>query len=450
MKKRESRTRRKYRKVDPAELYTLETETGAYLCFEDAPLLLPNGTPVVHRRLSFLEHIREEFSGHGKIKIDAAGKVIEPNVISSYNLLDAQRLLENTQNHTFRSGFKVFLICDPCLSRCAGPEALDQIARWQPLFRFYKQHGFSPPDFAQVPVELNPDDDVSSVVRKRIESTHFADNPSSKECIVKAIEFAEAIERVALRLGPEELAVMFYLFCINHGILFPLLLSTGDCSVAEYANGLMASHGLLTTAFSGVTERDHQKMWRAFSLDAQIAVRFLEKARSPWASDIKKGEDETREFKATFRFDLATAEHNKELEHSVLKNVAAFLNSQGGTLFVGIADSGEVTGIELDEFENNDKWALHLVSRIGGQIGKRFLTLCQIDFDTLHGRSVARIRVQKSCEPAFLDETPLKSKGVKNAFFVRGGPSAQKLPDREISLYCSQRFPDFKFVGSEL
>jgi predicted HTH transcriptional regulator len=121
--------------------------------------------------------------------------------------------------------------------------------------------------------------------------------------------------------------------------------------------------------------------------------------------------------------------------------VAAFLNSQGGIIYIGVGDNGEIVGIELDGFSNTDKWALHLVNRIGQQIGIRFLTLCLIEFDDLHGKSVARITVHPSPEPAYLDECIFKAKGEKMAFFVRGGPSAQKLPPKEVPAYLSRRFP---------
>jgi len=75
------------------------------------------------------------------------------------------------------------------------------------------------------------------------------------------------------------------------------------------------------------------------------------------AKEIFKGEADTREFKATLRFDLETKLYNKELEHSVLKNVAGFLNGKGGSIFVGVGDGGEIGGIELDGFESNDTTA---------------------------------------------------------------------------------------------
>ena len=39
---------------------------------------------------------------------------------------------------------------------------------------------------------------------------------------------------------------------------------------------------------------------------------------------------------------------NKNIENEVLKAIAGFLNSEGGQLFVGVNDSGEITGLDWE------------------------------------------------------------------------------------------------------
>ena len=39
---------------------------------------------------------------------------------------------------------------------------------------------------------------------------------------------------------------------------------------------------------------------------------------------------------------------NKKLEEVILKTVAAFANSQGGTLLIGVDDEGTILGLEQD------------------------------------------------------------------------------------------------------
>ena len=61
------------------------------------------------------------------------------------------------------------------------------------------------------------------------------------------------------------------------------------------------------------------------------------------------------EFKASFLFDLKRYEFNDEIEihpknpHSIAKTIAAFANSQGGKLYVGIRDDDKkILGLEHD------------------------------------------------------------------------------------------------------
>lgn len=429
--------------IDPADLQIFESPEGMGLRKGGHVILLDAESPLMHPRLKLLEHIREEFDGFGLIAIDEKGVVVKPSMISSYMLLGVQRRMEKDPGNTFVAGFSKWLLFDPCLSRCAGPECVDQIARWQPLYRFYESESLNAPDFAQIPVDENCND-VDSILKDRAGHLFVTNDPQEELFIEGAKKYVKAVDLYFRNLGPEEWAAMWLLHSFHEAILFPLLLVTGRCSAQEYANGLMAGHCLLTTAFGDVDVDAHAKQVRGFREDAQIVLQFLENARSPWTKEILLGEDDRREFKSSLRYDLETHQHNKDLEHSVLKNVAAFLNGDGGTIFVGVGDSGEIHGIELDGFENDDKWSLHLVNRIGQQLGKRFITLCSVEFDTLHGKSVSRITVRRSDEPAYLDERALKAGGKQAAFFIRGGPSAQKLSPEESVRYIATRFPSLE------
>lgn len=58
---------------------------------------------------------------------------------------------------------------------------------------------------------------------------------------------------------------------------------------------------------------------------------------------------------------------SKKLEEVVIKTLAAFANGQGGTLLIGVDDSGAVLGLDNDYHAlggaNRDKLELHLGSR---------------------------------------------------------------------------------------
>lgn len=63
---------------------------------------------------------------------------------------------------------------------------------------------------------------------------------------------------------------------------------------------------------------------------------------------IARGEGDKLEFKETLEWDVREGRKSGEVLHSTLKTVAAFRSSEGGTLLIGVSDSGLVAGLEPD------------------------------------------------------------------------------------------------------
>lgn len=102
---------------------------------------------------------------------------------------------------------------------------------------------------------------------------------------------------------------------------------------------------------------------------------------------ISEGETDLIEFKSTLLYDVKERKVNRVLEREVLKTLVAFLNTKGGTLFIGIEDNGEVYGLENDfcnvpgsSKEPKDKFLLYLDSLINNSIGKEFNTFMEVRF----------------------------------------------------------------------
>ena len=273
------------REIDPVDFVIKETPSDIQLWFDGQPILLLNGYPLIHLRRKLVEHIREEFLGFGTTTVSTDGRVLKPDTISSYVLLGIQRCMEAEPNHPFVAGFEKWLLLDPCLSSCAGPEKVDQMARWLPLTRYYETSGIKAPDFAQIPVEVGDDDDVDSILMKRIEAMMGLDNPEADKFIGDSKTFVEAVGLVFRQLGPEKWAVMYCLFKCHEAVLFPLLLVTGRCTAQEYANGLMAAHCLLM-AFGDIDSDQEAAQSRGFREDAYVVLQFLEHSRGPSTNDI--------------------------------------------------------------------------------------------------------------------------------------------------------------------
>jgi serine/threonine protein kinase len=81
--------------------------------------------------------------------------------------------------------------------------------------------------------------------------------------------------------------------------------------------------------------------------------------------------------------DQVRQEVQKELQTAITKNVAAFLNTNGGTLLVGVDDAGAVLGIEHDfkyvgAKKNADGWLLYLNKVIVQMLGLEVWSTIQV------------------------------------------------------------------------
>jgi hypothetical protein len=150
--------------------------------------------------------------------------------------------------------------------------------------------------------------------------------------------------------------------------------------------------------------------------------------------EIKQGESETQEFKSTLRTNTHTKVADKRIEHATLKTIAAFLNTKGGTLYIGITDNGKILGIEKDGFQNTDKFHLHLTHLINNKLGKHAQSLIEIKTIEIKDRNIARIDCTKSKLPIFLKQ------GETEEFFIRTGPQTQELKGSDLINYTNKRF----------
>src|SRR5207253_7846290 len=84
---------------------------------------------------------------------------------------------------------------------------------------------------------------------------------------------------------------------------------------------------------------------------------------------LKQHESKTLEFKSTLRWNLRENRKDDVVTHAVVKTIAAFLNTEGGDLLIGVADDKTVIGIGLDQFDNEDRFMLHLAQVVRNGLG---------------------------------------------------------------------------------
>ncbi len=159
---------------------------------------------------------------------------------------------------------------------------------------------------------------------------------------------------------------------------------------------------------------------------------------------IAEGESDELEFKSTLRWDVMEGTINKKLEEVIMKTVAAFANSQGGTLLIGVADDGEVQGLEPDYHSlggvDGDKFELHLRNLLNQQFGTGFVTSkVVIKFHEVGEKEVCQIETAAAKEPVIL-RVKDKNGQPTERFYARSGNSSQEIPLSEMNAYIKERF----------
>jgi very-short-patch-repair endonuclease len=158
---------------------------------------------------------------------------------------------------------------------------------------------------------------------------------------------------------------------------------------------------------------------------------------------IPQGESETLEFKETLRWDVRQREVNKKLEEVVVKTIAAFGNHKGGTLLIGVADDGSVTGIESDvrcTGGNLDKFRLHINAVLSANFPAAFHTRkVQVTFPIVGSHQICRVDVQKARTALYVKAAD-RSGAVAERLFVRSGNSSQEIPPSQLVAYVNDRF----------
>jgi type I restriction enzyme R subunit len=156
---------------------------------------------------------------------------------------------------------------------------------------------------------------------------------------------------------------------------------------------------------------------------------------------IKRGESKTLEFKSTLRWNMKEDKQDDRIvAHAVLKTIAAFLNTEGGDLLIGVADDRSIVGIEKDRFESDDKFMLHLAQIVRNALGDRAGTCIDPKTQIVDGKTVCIVSCQRSPEPVYLRWKSVES-SRDGDFFVRSGPSSVKLQAESAAEYVRTRFP---------
>jgi len=149
---------------------------------------------------------------------------------------------------------------------------------------------------------------------------------------------------------------------------------------------------------------------------------------------VQQGETTGVEFKSTLRINLHTGEKDPRMELSVLKTIAAFVNSGGGALVIGVADDGNPVGIEADKFPNEDKMGLHLVNLIKDRMGTKHMMYIHPRFDDYDHSRVLVVECSPAKSPVFVKDNQAER------LYMRTGAATAELTGNQAQDFIKQRF----------
>ena len=178
-----------------------------------------------------------------------------------------------------------------------------------------------------------------------------------------------------------------------------------------------------------------------FSARGESAFDGKNKTGTPpvLAELLNHSEHENLEFKSTFRWDTRQNAVNRVLEKSAMKTIAAFLNSRGGHLVMGVDDNKAVVGLasdfgslvrkDADGFEN------HFTQIFHNMIGAEFRQFVKLNWSQADGKECCVVSVSPSHKPVYL-----KNDNNGEEFYVRTGNGTTALKLSEANAYIDSRW----------
>lgn len=425
--------------IDPALLDLVMRENDHTIYYADKVLLTPAGNELADRDVRLLKHLLVKLTIYGRIELHS---------VNSFSLFCFQRDYIMAGKDPIRQEFQSNFMQDPLVMlRLGKGSSLLDVAG---ALAYLEDH----------PALLNLIFWGMPEIARRL--TSFLDEISrGKGDEVNSIDDLQRLIKEAYEglLDAQKTGVNLLSKLHASGIILPLMMVKGKVSPSEYATAVLAINlrkammgeeippiQLFNQQLSPIYV-DQSEPGKTFQDIHQQTIRGMEfmsfytglnNRLEPSIRDlIGTGESYNLEFKTSLRWDVRQQKKNPAIEHASLKTICAFLNSSGGHLLIGVEDDGRVEGLEIDKFENDDKFLLHFWNLIKSSMGQEVTPFIQTKLEKIDGGTVCHVKCLRSPAPVFL-----RQKGFDEEFYIRTGPSSASLEIREALQYIKERFAD--------
>lgn len=177
--------------------------------------------------------------------------------------------------------------------------------------------------------------------------------------------------------------------------------------------------------------------------DSQNKIPISEPDEEEILDLIYTGEDYKTEFKETL-FGINKGDEKSTSIFKAMKTIAAFMNSDGGHLLIGVSDSGDIKGIEGDyqvlnkkqDKNNRDAFRLRFDQEFEKYITNKFIHKIKLNIRTIDDLDVCVINVKASNSPVHITS----QNDGSELLYIRRTASTVELKGSDMSQYCISHF----------
>lgn len=153
---------------------------------------------------------------------------------------------------------------------------------------------------------------------------------------------------------------------------------------------------------------------------------------------VRDGESLTVEFKSSVWHSYKEGVPESVIVDNIVKTLAAFLNTDGGSLVIGVSDDGHALGLEPDYTRKRldaDGFENAVTSIAVRAFGEVAASRCKMRFAEFNGRDVAIVDVDRSPKPVYAKD----GKG-REVFYSRIANTTRVLTGKELVAYVNEQW----------